>query len=87
MDLIDIAVAVAILVGSVGGVTMGAVFGWMALKNWIRHSGGRDLAEVEELRGVVGQLTGELVELQERVDFLERVLASRREAPQLRERS
>lgn len=41
------------------------------------------LAELEELRTEVHQLRGELSEVQERLDFAERLLAARAGRPQL----
>jgi hypothetical protein len=41
------------------------------------------LAELEELRHDVAQLRGELSEVQERLDFTERLLAGSRDRPKL----
>lgn len=87
MDIIELAVAIAILAGSVGGVAIGGMLVWAALKKGTRPRGVIDSGELGELRGAVDQLASEVAELQERVDFAERVLASHREAPQLRERT
>ena len=58
-----------------------AVFG-----GWRHRRGvasGADLAELTQLREAVERLNGEVAELQERVDFTERVLAQQREAGKL----
>ncbi len=43
-------------------------------------------AELDQLRETVERLNGEVAELQERMDFTERVLAQQRERPALPER-
>jgi len=42
----------------------------------IRFGGGAEPGEVQALRGEVDAMRGELIELQERVDFAERMLAN-----------
>lgn len=42
----------------------------------LRAGGGAEPGEVQELRGEVESMRGELSELQERVDFAERLLAN-----------
>ena len=59
-------------------------------QDWLREMrGGRDRAadgEMDELRQTVERLNGDVAELQERVDFTERMLAQQRERPALPDR-
>lgn len=61
-----------------------AVFGkWASRHRLVENPGA---AELTQLRDVVERLNGEVAELQERVDFAERMLAQQRERPGLAER-
>jgi len=54
---------------------------WIEAK--MRESGGGSTGEVEQLRSEVDELRGQLAEVQERLDFAERMLAKTREAERL----
>jgi len=73
---------------AMGAVSVGLVR-VAVLGNWRpRHRvrGEAEPAELVQLRETVERLNGEVAELQERVDFTERVLAQQRERPALPER-
>jgi len=75
---VDIAIAIAVIVGSVGVVAIGAMLVRAVIKKWLHPTPimAPDLsAELQELRQTVGQLSVEVGELNERVDFAERMLA------------
>jgi flagellar basal body-associated protein FliL len=77
-DPINIAIAVVMVVASVG------CFGilWVLVRSWIRRWGGgapADTQAIQELRHTVHQLGAQVTELEERLDFAERVLTARKE--------
>lgn len=77
-DPVNIAIAVVIVVGAVGSV--GIL--WMLVRGLIRRWTAQvpaDAQAVQELRHAVRQLSAEVMELQERLDFAERVLTARKE--------
>jgi hypothetical protein len=77
-DPVNIAIAVVIVVGAVGSV--GIL--WMLVRGLIRRWTAQvpaDAQAVQELRHSVRQLSAEVMELQERLDFAERVLTARKE--------
>ncbi|MDH3495657.1 MAG: hypothetical protein OER21_02735 [Gemmatimonadota bacterium] len=80
-DPFTIAIAVAIVVAAVGstGLLWILVRGWV--RRWTLPAG--DAQAVQELRHAVHQLGAEVTELQERLDFAERVLATQKEAGRL----
>lgn len=84
-DPIEVAIAVSIVIGSLGGLTMVGVVASALLKRWTRPKSSLDAAEAHELRHAITQLAAEVSELHERVDFAERMLTSRREPQRLGE--
>ncbi|MDH4044739.1 MAG: hypothetical protein OEY20_08455 [Gemmatimonadota bacterium] len=80
-DPIDIAIAVVIVISSLGAVSMlwMLVRGWM--RKWSQPAVGQDV--VETLKHSVQQLSAEVGELHERMDFAERMLAAQREPQRL----
>jgi hypothetical protein len=82
----DIAVSIAVVVGSVGVIAIGAMLARAVIKKWLHPTPvmAPDVAaELQELRHAVGQLSGDVSELHERLDFTERVLASQPDARKL----
>ena len=78
-DPVEIAVAFAIIVSTGGGVVMLGLL----LRAWMRRwSEGAAVAsgELQRLRSSIERLEAEIVDLHERVDFTERVLARDRPA-------
>ncbi len=84
-DPIDVAIAVSIVVGSLGSLTIVGVVASALLKRWSRPKPSMDAAQAHELRHAITQLAAEVSELHERVDFTERMLTSQREPQQLKE--
>jgi hypothetical protein len=86
MDPIDVASGIAIVIVSAGGVSVLAMLarGWM--KRWSQPEHRQIVEEATELRHAVNRLEAEVAELQERIDFTERVLASQQDIPRLEER-
>lgn len=79
-DPVDVAIAIALIVGTAGAV----IIVGMIARAWIRRFSRPKMAEsnpaeLSELRQQVGQLSAEVAELHERVDFTERMLATRDE--------
>lgn len=76
-DPMEIAIAVVVVIGALG--SLGIL--WMLARAWMRRWTQPAVAPqaVEELRRSVSQLSAEVSELHERMDFAERVLAQRRE--------
>jgi hypothetical protein len=77
-DPVNIAIGVAIVVASIGSV--GIL--WMLVRGLIRrwtHPAPADTQVIQELRHTVRQLGAEVTELQERLDFAERMLTARKE--------
>lgn len=80
----DIAVAIAIVVGTVGVVGTGFVLIRAVVKRWLTPPAMPSaVPELAELREAVGQLSAEIAELHERMDFTERVLAQHAERPRI----
>lgn len=81
--LMKLMVVLAMGAGTAGLVRVAVFGGW-------RHRRGvpssAEPAELTQLRDAVERLNGEVAELQERLDFTERVLAQQRERPALPER-
>jgi hypothetical protein len=78
----EIAGAVALVVATIGSV---AIL-WLFVRGWLRRWSSPpppDGGAIQELRHTVHQLSAEVGELQERLDFAERVLASRGEPERL----
>lgn len=86
MDPIDVASGVAIVILSAGGVSVLVMLarGWM--HRWSQPRQQQVADETTELRHAVSRLEAEVTELQERIDFTERVLASQQDLPRLEER-
>ena len=80
-DPIDIAIAVVIVISSLGAVSMLWMLarGWM--RKWSQPAVGQEV--VESLKHSVQQLSAEVGELHERMDFAERMLAAHREPHRL----
>jgi hypothetical protein len=83
MDPVDGAIAVAIVSVSIGGLAIIGMFSRALLKKWIEPKPALEPGEAEELRHAVTRLGAEVADLQERLDFAERVLASQREGHRL----
>jgi hypothetical protein len=97
MDWFETAMKVVVVIGSVSvlSLVMGLARKYLGLRrpgpqDWLREMRrGRDPAaegELDELRQAVERLNGEVAELQERLDFTERMLAQQRERPALPDR-
>ena len=81
-EAIVVAVAWAIVIGA-GGVVATALTFARARYRKAAQPAATDQAELSELREAVHRLTGDVAELQERVDFAERLLAQQRQPPAL----
>jgi hypothetical protein len=90
--------AIIPLFGMITGIVITGIMVWggvqvfrgpigHAIARWFGGTGeGADpamLEELEHLRGGVARLEGHVAELEERLDFAERLLAERREAPRI----
>lgn len=80
--------AAVVLRGPIGKALAQWIGGWSHTEQkWIeakmRESGGPPSGDVEQLRLEVDELRGQLAEVQERLDFAERMLARTREAERL----
>ena len=84
-DPIDVAIAISIVIGALGSLTVVGVVSSALLKRWSRPKPSVEPAEAHELRHAISQLAAEVSELHERVDFTERMLTSQREAQRLEE--
>lgn len=88
-SIISISVAaIFVLRGPVGKALAQWIGGWSHTESkWIeakmREAGGGTSGDVDQLRAEVDELRGQLAEVQERLDFAERMLAKRREAERL----
>jgi hypothetical protein len=80
-DPMNIAVAVVVVLGALGAISIL----WMLARGWMRRWTQPAVPQqaFEELRQSVRQLSAEVGELHERLDFAERVLSSRREPERL----
>ena len=82
-EAIEIAIAWAIVICTLGGV--GTLF--TVARSRLRasaHPPASDPHELAELRDAVQRLNGDVADLQERVDFTERLLAKQRDVERLR---
>ena len=79
--------AVFVLRGPVGKALADWIGGWSHNEaKWIEakaRAAGAGVGDVDQLRAEVDELRGQLAEVQERLDFAERVLAKSREAERL----
>ncbi len=89
VSIIALSISAAfVLRGPVGKALAQWIGGWNHNEaKWIeakmRESGGGTIGETEQLRSEVDELRGQLAEVQERLDFTERMLARTREAERL----
>ena len=81
-EAIDLAIAWAIVIGTIG--TMATLFTFVRARVKASHPPKSDPAEMVELRESVRRLDGEVADLTERVDFAERLLAKQREAERVK---
>ncbi|MBI4501615.1 MAG: hypothetical protein HY700_10670 [Gemmatimonadetes bacterium] len=82
-EAIEIAIAWAIVIGSLGTVVTLFTNARARFKA-ASHPPAADPQELAELRETVQRLAGDLADLQDRVDFAERLLAKQREAERLK---
>lgn len=80
--------AIFVLRGPVGKALAQWIGGWSHNESkWIeakmREAGGGASGDVDQLRAEVDELRGQLAEVQERLDFAERMLAKTRDAERL----
>ena len=77
----EIAIAVVVVLGSLGCLSIL----WMLARGWMRRWTQPVIPQqaFDEVRQSVRQLSAEVSELHERLDFAERVLSSRREPDRL----
>jgi hypothetical protein len=73
----------------IGGISFGGIRALLiVVKAWAKRmeGGGRsvDSGEIEDLREHLTRLNGDVAELQERLDFAERMLAQQREPDRLK---
>jgi len=85
----DIALALAVLITTVGAVSVAILIARGVVRRWLTPGAAAD-GEMVQLRESVERMSGELAdvnqhvaELQERVDFAERLLAKQRDAERL----
>jgi hypothetical protein len=83
MDPVDGAIAVSIVAVTIGGVAIIGMFSRALLQKWTQAKPALEPGEAEELRHAITRLGAEVADVQERLDFTERVLASQRERQQL----
>jgi hypothetical protein len=76
-------VLIVVAVGGVAGVLI-LVRAWARRLSHPPSDGGEALADVAEMRDAVQHLTGRVGELEERLDFAERLLARDRDAERLK---
>jgi len=81
-EAIDLAIAWAIVIGTLGGVA--TLFTFVRARVRASQAPRTDPAELAELRETIRRLDGEIADLTERVDFAERLLAKQREAERVR---
>ena len=84
MDPIEVGIAVAIITAAGGSVAIVMQFARALLVKWTRSKEAVGPGEAEELRHAISRLAGDVADLNERLDFTERVLATERERGQLR---
>jgi hypothetical protein len=76
-DPMEIAIAMAVVVVSLGGVSMLWLLVRGLIRKWTQPAAGPEA--LEGLKHSVQQLSAEVAELHERLDFAERMLAAQRE--------
>ena len=93
--------AIVPVFGMITGIVISGIMVWggvqvfrgpigHAIARWFGGTGQGEtdpalLEELDQLRGVVSRVEGHVTELEERLDFAERLLAQREESPRLRE--
>lgn len=87
MDPIEVGIGIAIASGAIGTVVTGTLVVRALLRRWTERTPAVPTRDIDELRPALRGLVDEVVELQERVDFTEHVLAQGRDAAQPREPS
>jgi len=83
-DPIEIAIAVVIVVASLGGLGMLWMLVRGLVRKWTHSPVGQET--VESLKHSVQQLSAEVGELHERMDFAERMLAAQRDPARIERR-
>ena len=84
MDPVDISVALSIFMGSTGVVAIALMAARVVLRRWsTRKVDPPGNEAVRELQEAVGRLSEEIVDLHERMDFAERLVAASREPERL----
>jgi hypothetical protein len=88
----DMALALAVLITTVGAVSVAILIARGVVRRWLTPRGAAD-GDMVQLREAVERMSGELAdvhqtvaELQERVDFAERLLAKQKQQTALPER-
>jgi len=76
-DPVEIAIAVVIVVAAIGGIGMLWMLVRGLVRKWTQPAVGQEA--MESLKHTVQQLSAEVGELHERMDFAERMLAAQRE--------
>jgi predicted signal transduction protein with EAL and GGDEF domain len=76
-DPVEIAIAIAIIIAASGSLAILWVMVRGLVRKWSQPAANQQV--VEELKHSVHQLAAEVTELQERLDFAERMLAAKRE--------
>jgi hypothetical protein len=76
-DPIEIAIAVVIVIASIGGLGMLWMLVRGLVRKWAQPPASQEV--LEDLRVTVQRLSAEVGELHERMDFAERMLAAQRE--------
>ena len=82
-EAIEIAIAWAIVIATLAGAVSIVTFARARLRATAK-SGEQDPRELADLRDSVQRLSGEVADLNERVDFAERLLAKQRDGERLK---
>jgi hypothetical protein len=80
-DPLEIAVAIVVIIAASGSMVILWTFVRGLVRKWTQPASNQPA--VEELRHTVHRLGADVAELQERLDFAERMLAARREPERL----
>jgi hypothetical protein len=80
MDPIDGAIALIMVITTAGGVWILGTLARGLVTKWTQPKVATpDTEEIQELRGAISQLAGEVGELHERIDFTERLITANRD--------
>jgi len=80
MDPFDGAMALTMVISSVGGVWILGMLAKGLVTKWAQSKvTPPDPEEIQELRDAISQLAGEVGELHERIDFAERLITANRD--------